>query len=188
MEFFCNPENRNKCIDKMKRVANSTSKKLNPSVKAAAVLIPLVNCEKNGSILYTLRSNKMRRHVGQVSFPGKKKNKRSLRSRLSLINFWIHADDNCNDYDLHWICLGGILDQYDASYADCALRETEEEIGIGRDRIEVWGETSLILLRETTAITPVIGMIHDYNTNLLKINDDEVERVFTVPIIGNWSD
>lgn len=63
------------------------------------------------------------------------------------------------------------------------MRETEEEIGIGRDRIELWGEASLVQLRETTAITPVIGMIHDYNTELLKINHDEVERVFTVPII-----
>lgn len=68
------------------------------------------------------------------------------------------------------------------------MRETEEEIGIGRDRIELWGETSLVYLRETTAIMPVIGMIHDYNTELLKINDDEVERVFTVPIIGNIND
>lgn len=88
MEFFCNPENRNKCIDKMKRAANSTTKKMGPSVKAAAVLIPLVNCDKNGgdepSILYTLRSNKIRRHVGQVSFPGK--SERSLRTPLSLIN------------------------------------------------------------------------------------------------------
>lgn len=74
------------------------------------------------------------------------------------------------------------MDECDASYTDCALRETEEEIGIGRDRIELWGETSLVYLRETTAINPVIGMIHDYNKELLKINPDEVERVFTVPI------
>lgn len=94
--------------------------------------------------------------------------------------------DVCNDCHLRWCCLGGILDECDASYTDCALRETEEEIGIGRERVEVWGETALVHLRETTAIMPVIGMIHDYNTELLKINDDEVERVFTVPIIGNW--
>lgn len=29
---------------------------------------------------------------------------------------------------------------------------------------------------------PVIGMLHGYNTDLLKINSHEVERVFTVPI------
>lgn len=63
------------------------------------------------------------------------------------------------------------------------MRETEEEIGIGRDRIELWGETSLVHLRETTAICPVIGTVRDYNTELLKINPDEVEKVFTVPII-----
>lgn len=75
MEFFCNPENRNKCIDKMKRAANTTANKLKPSAKVASVLIPLVNCDRNGghepSILYTLRSNKMRKHIRQWSFPGK---------------------------------------------------------------------------------------------------------------------
>lgn len=76
MEFFCNHENRIKCIDEMKRVAKNTTIKLHPSVKVASVLIPLVNCDKNGnepSILYTLRSNKMRKHISQVSFPGKTK-------------------------------------------------------------------------------------------------------------------
>lgn len=78
---------------------------------------------------------------------------------------------------------GGILDECDASYTDCALRETEEEIGIGRDHIELWGQTSLVSLRTAPAIMPVIGMIHNYNPDLLKINCDEVERVFCVPII-----
>lgn len=84
---------------------------------------------------------------------------------------------------MHLNCLGGILEECDASYTDCALRETEEEIGIGRDRIELWGHASLVHLRAVPAIMPVIGMIHDYNSDLLKINGDEVERVFTVPII-----
>lgn len=76
-------------------------------------------------------------------------------------------------------------EECDTSYVDCALRETEEEIGIGRDRIELWGHTSLLNLhlRSSLAIMPVIGTIHNYNEDLLKINCDEVERVFTVPII-----
>lgn len=74
------------------------------------------------------------------------------------------------------------MEENDASYTDCALRETEEEIGITRDRVTVWGQTSLVHLRNVPAIMPVVGMIHDYRSDLLKINDQEVERVFTVPI------
>lgn len=76
MNIFCNNENRIKCIDKMKRATKNTiaNNKVNSSVNVASVLIPLVNCDKNGdepSLLYTLRSNKMRKHISQVSFPGK---------------------------------------------------------------------------------------------------------------------
>lgn len=84
MEFFCNHENRIKCIDEMKRAAKNTTIKLHPSVKVASVLIPLVNCDKNGdepSILYTLRSSKLRTHVSQVSFPGKPKGHFVKRSK-----------------------------------------------------------------------------------------------------------
>lgn len=80
-----------------------------------------------------------------------------------------------------FITIGGILEEHE-SYIDCALRETEEEIGIGRDRVSLWGQTSLIQLRDVPPIMPVIGMIHEYNSDLLKINSHEVERVFTVPL------
>lgn len=79
-------------------------------------------------------------------------------------------------------CEGGILEGSDASYVDCALRETEEEIGIGRDRITLWGQSGLVHIRTAPAIMPVIGKIHDYSSDLLKINSQEVDRVFTVPL------
>lgn len=104
------------------------------------------------------------------------------------------STESCQHFDMTFcnivLCLfihsGGMSEECDASYEDCALRETEEEIGIDRDRIDVWGDASLlhmIHLRNSIAIMPVIGSIHNYNENLLKINCDEVERVFTVPII-----
>lgn len=74
------------------------------------------------------------------------------------------------------------MEEVDSSYEDCALRETEEEIGISRDQVDLWGHTSLVHLRNAPAIMPVIGLIHDYNSDLLKLNHHEVERVFTVPI------
>lgn len=74
VESLCNEENRMKCIEKMKLASKQTTIKLHSSVKVAAVLIPIVNCDKlndEPSLLYTLRSNKMRKHISQVSFPGK---------------------------------------------------------------------------------------------------------------------
>lgn len=75
-DFFSSNANRIKCIDEMNRITKSTiiHKKSNPSAKVASVLIPLVNCDENGgaepSLLYTVRSNKMRKHISQVAFPG----------------------------------------------------------------------------------------------------------------------
>lgn len=85
-------------------------------------------------------------------------------------------------FKIHFTCLGGILEKEDASHIDCALRETEEEIGISRDRIDVWGHANLVHLRNAPAIMPVIGEIRDYSSDLLKLNSHEVDRVFTVPI------
>lgn len=74
------------------------------------------------------------------------------------------------------------MEETDDSYIDCALRETEEEIGIGRDKIDVWDQANLVHLRNAPAIMPVVGQIRGYNSDLLKLNSQEVERVFTVPL------
>lgn len=77
---------------------------------------------------------------------------------------------------------GGIKDPGDASYTECALRETEEEIGLHRSTVDVWGETELVHPRFGPAIMPVIGFIRDFKRTDLKLNTDEVEKVFTIPI------
>lgn len=46
----------------------------------------------------------------------------------------------------------------------------------------MWGETSLVHLRNAPAIMPIIGSITNYQSDQLKLNSDEVQRVFTVPI------
>lgn len=75
VDFLCNDANRKQCIEKMKSTTKSVSIKPHASAKMASVFIPLVNCDKSNdepALLYTLRSNKMRKHVSQVSFPGKR--------------------------------------------------------------------------------------------------------------------
>lgn len=75
VESLCNEDNQVKCMKKMIAASKNTSIKLHPSVKLASVLIPLVKCDRPNdepALLYTLRSNKMRKHINQVSFPGKR--------------------------------------------------------------------------------------------------------------------
>jgi 8-oxo-dGTP pyrophosphatase MutT (NUDIX family) len=58
----------------------------------------------------------------------------------------------------------------------CALRETEEEIGIGRNEINVLGSLSdFFVMPSNFMITPVIGVIHQ--NPIFKPDPREVERV-----------
>ena len=80
------------------------------SLKNAAVLIPFCIVNNELSLLYTLRHSDLRRHRGQVSFPG------------------------------------GIQDKTDRDLVHTAVRETEEELGINSELIEVWGHGNALSL------------------------------------------
>lgn len=74
VETLCSPANRDKCLKQMTLVTKAaTNQELHPKV-SAAVLILLVKDDNRAvnepSLLFTLRSNKLRKHVRQVSFPG----------------------------------------------------------------------------------------------------------------------
>lgn len=77
---------------------------------------------------------------------------------------------------------GGKRDESDTSFTHCALRETEEEIGLPRQRIQIWGESSPIQLPRTSTIVPVIGVVEDFHISQLQLNPDEVELAFTIPL------
>lgn len=51
---------------------------------------------------------------------------------------------------------GGIKEPNE-DYIQCALRETEEEIGLSSRRIDILGAASLITPPHTAAIMPVVG-------------------------------
>ena len=124
--------------------------------KRASVLIPLLESEGEIFLMLTRRSNKMRSHPGQVSFPGGKQ-------------------DSCDEESMH-----------------TALRETYEEIGLPREKVDVVGMLDQILSLHYYLVTPYIGLIPSDFVPLP--NADEIESVFKVPLAffmkseNHWSE
>ncbi len=65
---------------------------------------------------------------------------------------------------------------------DCALRETEEELGLSREQITLLGELDVLVHRGSTVLYPVLGLVEFEALSELEINPDEVEEVFLVPL------
>ena len=112
--------------------------------RPAAVLAPLFWKNNDIHILLTIRSEKLKHHSGQVSFPG------------------------------------GSFDESDVTIRQAAIRETQEEIGIDPSYIEVVGYLDDVETNSGFYVTPFVGIIKDGFS--LKINEDEVAEVFSVPL------
>lgn len=111
--------------------------------KPAAVLV-LVENLKIPQVILTVRSSRLQKHAGQVSFAGGKK------------------------------------DEEDASLIATALRETEEELGVASQQITVYGQLPPLPTISAYEVHPVIGVLNEAVN--LKINPDEVETVFRIPL------
>jgi len=75
---------------------------------------------------------------------------------------------------------GGRVEPQDAGPAETALRETQEEIGLARERIELIGMLPEYHTRTGYRITPVVGVIAPPFT--LQADAQEVDAVFEVPL------
>jgi 8-oxo-dGTP pyrophosphatase MutT (NUDIX family) len=75
---------------------------------------------------------------------------------------------------------GGRAEPGDASPEETALRESEEEIGLPRDRVEVLARLPEYFTRTGFRVTPVVGLIEPPLE--LKPDPGEVEAVFEVPL------
>jgi 8-oxo-dGTP pyrophosphatase MutT (NUDIX family) len=75
---------------------------------------------------------------------------------------------------------GGRVEPEDPSREITALRETEEEIGLARDRIELLGRLPLYEVPSGFRITPVVGWIEA--PLALQLDPFEVAEVFEVPV------
>lgn len=75
---------------------------------------------------------------------------------------------------------GGRAEPVDASPEETALRETCEEIGLGREMIQVAGRLGDFVTHYGVVITPVAGFIQW--PAQMTLSDEEVKRVFTIPL------
>ncbi|MGB3501262.1 MAG: CoA pyrophosphatase [Mesorhizobium sp.] len=75
---------------------------------------------------------------------------------------------------------GGGIDPEDASPEAAALRETEEEIGLDRNYIDVIGRMPDYYSGSGYRVAPIIGIVRPGFA--LSINPDEVDDTFEVPL------
>lgn len=75
---------------------------------------------------------------------------------------------------------GGMIDDRDVDIVQTALRETEEELGIGPSHVEIRGALDDLAVPSGFIITPVVGILGALPP--LKPNPKEVAEAFTVPV------
>lgn len=75
---------------------------------------------------------------------------------------------------------GGRRETYDRSPEDTALRETQEEVGIPRERIEILGRLDTYVTRTGFRVIPVVGVLKP--PFAVEPDPTEVDEVFEVPL------
>ncbi len=75
---------------------------------------------------------------------------------------------------------GGRVEDYDAHLVATALRETEEEIGLTRDHVDVVGRLDIYRTITGYAVTPVVGFVRPGFS--LELDRFEVAEAFEVPL------
>lgn len=82
---------------------------------------------------------------------------------------------------------GGRIDPEDVDAIAAALRETHEEIGWEKERIEVLGVHHDCYSKDGDAVTPVVAYAGEFSSeadvkNTCRLNPSEVSAVFCIPI------
>lgn len=75
---------------------------------------------------------------------------------------------------------GGRMDSQDASAEETALRETQEEVGLAPDEVQILGRLEHMVTISNYKLTPVVGVIPW--PSKLRPAPSEVQRIFTIPM------
>lgn len=87
-----------------------------------------------------------------------------------------HLNDHAGQVSLP----GGRVDATDASPVETALREAEEEVGLGRQYVDVLGMLPDYFTATGFRVTPVVGLVHPPVE--LRADPFEVAEIFEVPL------
>lgn len=78
---------------------------------------------------------------------------------------------------------GGEFDtNKDKDFLDTAVRETIEEIGIAKEEIQIIGSMGTLVAPMGVTVDSFVGVLNINKLNELKIDENEVERIFTIPV------
>ena len=77
---------------------------------------------------------------------------------------------------------GGVDEDMDKNSMATVLRETTEEIGIPSDQIEIDGRIDTVINSMGMIIKVFVGRLNISSIKKLKLNKEEVAKVFTVPV------
>ena len=75
---------------------------------------------------------------------------------------------------------GGKQDDTDNSLIDTALRESQEEIGLMPEDVQVIGQVETVISRFGIEVTPIVGVVEA--STELTANAAELDRIFRVPL------
>jgi len=75
---------------------------------------------------------------------------------------------------------GGMSEETDISLTETALRESEEEIGLSKESVDIVGSLDTMVSRFNISVTPFVGII----PGEVKLNSssEEIETFFKVPL------
>lgn len=81
------------------------------------------------------------------------------------------------------ICFpGGEIESSDKNIEDAVFRETEEEIGIDRNKINILGRLDTLMGPRGITVDSCLGIVELNSLDECKIEKSEVEKVFSVPL------
>ncbi len=80
------------------------------------------------------------------------------------------------------VCFPGGAMEAGETAAECALRETEEELGIPRSQVTLFGESDFQANQENFLLRPVLGLVSPAGLAAMRPSEAEVAEVFTVPV------
>ena len=80
------------------------------------------------------------------------------------------------------VCFPGGKMEPGESPTQCALRETQEELGIAPQHIEILGQLDFLYLRSDGLMHPVLGLLDSSALDSICCHGAEVQEVFLVPL------